>query len=102
MGTIHDKHLIDMPTVSMLEAARISGLGRDKFRRRFLDCLHREIRNVQTHQGRRLLLVDVIRCAFPEMSEDAVHHAAIKYCLDRGAERKRAALRSKRGDWTIH
>ncbi len=82
VNEIDEKHLEYYPCINMEAAARFFGCVPELFERRFRLTLHKKIRSVITNENglerELLLLVDVIRAAFPEANNVAVHTMALK------------------------
>jgi len=78
----------DQPTISLDVAASFFGWSRNKFDARFRECLHQYIDHIQTKRGLRLVLVDVIRCAFRDIPEDTLYKIAVDYVIEYGTDGK--------------
>lgn len=83
-----ERNVYDYPTATMTQAAVVFGWSRDRFRKSYNGGMYREIRHEDTSSGRKLLLTDVIRAAFPEASNHTIHVLAFDYLLRQRAERK--------------
>jgi len=77
-----DRSIYDQPTVTMRAAAAILMMSWPRLRKRW-DTLSKHIRWVENRKGRRLLLVDVLRCAYPEASEHTIHVLAMDYSMQK-------------------
>ncbi len=77
---IDEEHLEYYPCIDMKAAAGFFFCAPELFERRFRLTLHKKIRSVITNENglerELLLLVDVIRAAFPEANNVAVHTMA--------------------------
>lgn len=93
---MHDRTLYDYPTVSIPEAAQLHMMDRERFRKRFKECLHKEIRSVKLVRSVRLLLVDVLRSAYPEAPEEVIYQLAYRYTRDRHRRRSELLMNAKR------
>jgi hypothetical protein len=71
----------DLPTVSMRDAATILNMGINQFRKRFRVCLKDRIRSVDTKNGRRLLLMDVIDFGYQNISDEAKVRLAADFVM---------------------
>ncbi len=63
--------LTDQVTVTINEARHVLGMGPKQFRRVWTEYYQFEVRHVLTTNGTKLLLVDMIRAAYPELQDDA-------------------------------
>ncbi len=82
---------VNQATVSKSEARIFFNLGRDSFRARWETYYRHNIHNVQTEGGLRLLLIDVVKIAFPSATKAKVLDMALQYLLhvsDRKAQAK--------------
>ncbi len=70
------KDVLDLRCVGVKEAADIFGWSITKFRQKYRDVLHPEISTARTSHGKQFLLTDVIKCAFPEADNTAIHVVA--------------------------
>lgn len=78
VNKIDEEHLEYYPCTNMKAAAEFFHCVPELFERRFRLTLHKKIRSVITDEnGELLLLVDVIRAAFPEANNVAVHTMAL-------------------------
>ncbi len=78
-ATGKDFEVVYMPNVTMADAARIFGWGRNKFRKWFYYSLSRSIRSCMVGNRRLLSLTDTIRVAYPEADNHTVHTMAATY-----------------------
>ena len=82
VNKIDEEHLEYYPCINMETAAGFFLCAPELFERRFRETLHKKIRSVITDENgfkrELLLLVDVIKAAFPEASNVAVHTMALK------------------------
>jgi hypothetical protein len=90
----------DHATVTIREASTFFRMGYQRFAERFDKEFHTKIRSVKLiSRGRRLLLTDVVKVAFPEADKFTVHVIAYDWLMSthrRNAQRVRAYL--KRGE----
>ena len=93
-----DRTIYDQPTVTIKAAGAILMMGKERLQKRW-ESLSWHIRWVNTRRGRRLLLVDVLRCAYPEASEHTIHMMALEYSIQRhdrlSAKAKEVALKRR-------
>lgn len=89
----------DMPSVSMEVAAWFFGWSRERFKARFDECFHQYIRHYRGRIGLRLVLIDVIRVAWPELDDELAHRVAIEYVLEYGTAggTQRSRQKARRG-----
>ena len=96
-----DRTIYDQPTVTMRAAAAILMMGKERLLHRW-ESLSQHIRWVNNRAGRRLLLVDVLRSAYPEASEHTIHIMALEYSIQRhdglSAKAKESALKRRSGN----
>ena len=82
VNKIDEEHLEYYPCINMEAAAGFFLCAPELFERRFRVTLYKKIRSVITNENglkqELLLLVDVIRAAFPEANNVAVHTMALK------------------------
>jgi len=81
-GKIKNPSITDQPSVSREQAAVLFNMGRQTFRRRWDAYFQYHIKHVETRNGLRLLLTDVIRAAFPTANSEIVHMLAYRYVMD--------------------
>ena len=89
---MRERTIMDYPTINMSQAAIFFNMGRAQFRRRFFECMTDEIRWCESNIGRRLLLIDVIKAAYPEISNDKAHEIAIDFCHKTAEEREESGI----------
>lgn len=73
------RHWEREPTISISEAAIIYNIGRETFRALFKQELTEKVRFFKGSNGYRLLLTDVMRAAYPEASDDAIHLMSLDF-----------------------
>jgi len=83
VNKIDEEHLEYYPCINIKAAAEFFLCAPELFERRFRVTLHKKIRSViitneNGFERELLLLVDVIRAAFPEADNAAVHTMALK------------------------
>ena len=84
-----EKDIVDLPLITAKQAGMIFGWSGRKFKLNFAQVLHEEIASArQTARGRRYLLTHVLRSAFPEANNHAIHMMALEFNLRQAAERK--------------
>ncbi len=71
----------DQPTVTRRDAHIFFNMGYNKFLRRWDEYFKHHIGHVETNNGVRLLLVDVVAVAFPEASDHTIHEIAYQHLL---------------------
>lgn len=82
MRQVDDRTIYDQPTVTMKAAATLLMMDKERLLKRW-DTLSKHIRWVNDRKGRRLLLTDVLRCAYPEASNRTIHLMALEYSIQR-------------------
>lgn len=92
---MQERTLYDQPTVGMKEAAQLHMMAEARFRKRYRDCLHRYMRSVRMLRGVRLLLVDVLRSAYPEAPDDVIYSLAYRYARERHERRAKLLRRAR-------
>jgi hypothetical protein len=88
----------NQPTVSRRHAAMFFNMGRDKFLNRWESHFKFTIRHVQSEKGLRLLLMDVIKAAFPNASSETKHLIAYHYLQDTLQRRYITAAKKRTAD----
>ncbi len=83
------KIMVDLPCVGVKEAAQIFGWSTNKFRQKYQDVFHPEIRTTKTSNGKQFVLIDVLKCAFPEADNVAIYVLAQNAIRDLVISRKR-------------
>lgn len=89
-----DRSLTDEPTISRNQASVLFNVGKHIFQRRWDQTYQFDIRHIDTENGLRLSLIDVVRRAFPEASDHTQHMIAYEYLLY--IKTDRAERRAKR------
>lgn len=82
MRQVDERSIYDQPTVTIRAAAAILMMSQDRLLKRW-DSLSEHIRWCTNRVGRRLLLTDVLRCAYPEASNRTIHMMALQYSIQR-------------------
>jgi len=98
---LRKRTLMDYPTISISEAAAFFNMGITQFKKRFNEILLEEIRWCNSRIGKRLSLIDVIKSAYPEVSNDKACEIAINYSRELADMRKIKGIeraRKQRGE----
>ena len=83
------------PTATTREAAFIFNMNYERFFVEFRNHMQDRIRWFDSSTGRRYLLIDVVRGAFPEASDQTAHYLAMQYIIY--FKEQKAKRRKKRG-----
>ena len=83
---------MDYPTIKISQAAIFFNMGERQFRKRFNEVMTDEIRWCNSTIGMRLLLIDVIKAAYPEISTDKAGEIAVNYCFKMANERRKTGI----------
>ena len=90
--------MVNQATITKTEARIFFNMGRARFRRRWDQYYRHRIKSVETEGGLRLLLIDVVKIAFPTASKAKVLDMALQYLLyvaDKKAQARLNRIRAK-------
>ena len=78
-GVYVQRHWEREPTISLSEAAIVYNIGRGPFLSLFRQELSETVRWFKGSKGYRLLLTDVMRAAYPEADNMAIHMMSLDF-----------------------
>lgn len=67
------------PTITLKEAAILFNIGLPKFRVLFRKKLANVVRYFKDRNGYKLLLIDIMRAAFPEADDHTIHMMSLDF-----------------------
>ncbi len=84
------RDILDNSSVPVPALQTIFNIGEHRMRQYWLEVVRHEVRWVQTSNGPRVVLVDVMRFAFPEFRERTIGLMCIEYLFKLAELRKKA------------
>ena len=92
-ATGNDPEILEFPHITMVEAARIFGWAKPKFRKMFGPTLSWRIRSCMRGTRRFLSLIDTVEAAYPEADNQTRHMMAANFNERFFCDRSRSSIK---------